>query len=308
MIKDMKFDSLSSRQCSVEKMIDGLRGDQSFASKLAARSLDFHLSDIKNQQNESLELQEQKEVLELRLIGPFVKSGSAPIELISKLLKEIALSIHRAANKIVTGKDSTKTTNTIKDMLNLRFAGISPGSTRVMMTANSAGDLAGNVTHDTFEQLFDILESSSEQDFIGYASNIGSHSLASIHGLISNINKQGLSVKLCWPDSVSGKVREWNGSKANLESFQRKFASIDIRSTETALISGMITVISHHGKLQIQLDDRQEIKASFDKELLSQVSTLNVGNMLTAEFQKVRIGNSKLGLERVSYRLLSLNE
>ncbi|CAH6840797.1 conserved hypothetical protein [Vibrio chagasii] len=307
MIEDMKFDNLSLRQTTVEGMIDVLNGCDSFSSKLAARSLDFHLSDIRNQQEESLELQHQKEVLELRLVGTSVNSGSAPIELVSKLLKELALSVHRAANKIVTGKDSTKTANAIKDMLNLRFAGTVPGSTRVMMTANSVGDLAGNITHDTFEQLFDILESSDEADFIEHASNIGSHSLASVHGLISNINKQGLSFKLSWPDAVNGKIREWDGSRRNLESFQERFTSIDIRSTETARVSGMITVISRHGKLHVQLDDGQEIKSVFSPELLPQIEALNIGSRLTAEFQKIRIGNSKLDVEKISYRLMSIS-
>lgn len=306
MTEDMKFDSLSLRQSTVEGMIDVLSRSDSFSSKLSARSLDFHLSDIRNQQEESLDLGQQKEVLELRLFGASVSSGSAPIELISKLLKELALSVHRAANKVVTGKDSTKTANVIKDMLNLRFAGTVPGSTRVTLTANSVGDLAGNVTRDTFEQLFDILQSSDEEQFIEHASNIGSHSLGSIHGLISNINKQGLSVKLSWPDLSSGQVREWDGSKSNLDAFQQRFTSIDIRSTETARVAGMITLISRHGKLHIQEDDGQEIKTFFSKELLPQIENLNIGSRVRAELQKTKIGNSRLGVEKLSYRLIGL--
>jgi hypothetical protein len=75
------------------------------------------LSDLRNQQQESLDTQSLKEVLEVRLIGASVNSGSAPIEFISKLLKEISLSIHRAANKITTGKNSSKTTSTIRRQL-----------------------------------------------------------------------------------------------------------------------------------------------------------------------------------------------
>lgn len=306
MTENMKFKSLFLRQTAVERMIDALKDRESFASKLAAKSLDFHLSDIRNQQSESLELEEQKEVLELRLVGTTVNSGSAPIELMSKLLKELSLSVHRAANKIVTGKDSTKTAHIIRDILNLRFAGATPGSTRVMLTANSVGDLAGNITHDTFEQLFDILESTDEAEFIEHASNIGSHSLASVYGLISNIHKQGLSVRLSWPDAATGRVRQWDGSRVNLESFQQKFTSIDIRSTETTRETGMITVISRHGKLHIQLDNGQEIRSIFSNELLGEIEALHIGNRLTAEFQKIRIGNSKLGIEKVSYRLMSL--
>lgn len=63
MIDDMKFDCLSSRQSSIESMIDTLKSRDSFASRLAATSLDFHLSDIRNQQQESLDSQSQKEVL-----------------------------------------------------------------------------------------------------------------------------------------------------------------------------------------------------------------------------------------------------
>lgn len=306
MIKDMKFDSLSSRKTAVEGMIDMLNRSDSFSSKLSARSLDFHLSDIRNQQAESLGQVHQKEVLELRLLGTAVNSGSAPIELISKLLKELALSVHRAANKVVTGKDSTKTANAIKDMLNLRFAGIVPGSTRVTLTADSVGDLAGNVTRDTFEQLFDILQSSDEEEFVEHASDIGSHSLASMYGLISNINKQGLSVKLSWPDLSSGKVREWDGSRYNLDTFQKRFTSIDIRSTETTRVSGVITLISTHGKLHIKKDDGQEIKTVFSKELLPEVESLNIGSRVTTELQKTKIGNSKLGVEKLSYRLMRL--
>jgi len=300
----MKFDCLSSRQSHVEELIDTLNKSDSFSSKLASKSLDYHLSDLRNQQQESLDTQSLKEVLEVRLIGASVNSGSAPIEFISKLLKEISLSIHRAANKITTGKNSSKTTSTVKDLLNLRFAGTSPGSTRVVMTADSVGDLAGNITHDTFKELFSILGSSDETDFIEHASNIGSHSLASIHTLITDINKQGLSVKLSWPDSLNGRVRVWDGSKKNIHSFQERFSSIDIRRTETANISGKITLLSQHGKFSLLQDNGEEIKSTYSNDLLAHVQALNIGNRVSATFQKNYIGNSKLKVEKVSYRLL----
>ncbi|MGY5514039.1 hypothetical protein ACXHQ0_23990 [Vibrio antiquarius] len=306
MKNELRFESLAQRQKHAEEMHAALQAEGTFASQLAARSMDFHISDLREQQQESLDKSALKEVIEVRLFGHNVNSGSAPINLISSVLKELGASIQRAATKLTTGKDSSRASAQLKSMLDLRFAGTAPGSTRVLMTANSLGDLAGNITHDTFEELFQVLNSHSDESFIEHAANIGTNATGSIHSLVRLLAKQGLNVEITWPNAQDDCIRRWYASSHELNSFSDKFNAMDIKSTQKLLVKGHVSLLSEHGKLHF-VSEGKEIKSIVPPELIDTIKSLHLGQEFEGEFEVTTIGNSNLDFKKVSYSLSELS-
>lgn len=311
MSNETRFNSLQNRIAGVETLLAQAEQDagyaMDFAAQLSNKSLDYHLSDLKAQVL-GHEVVEAREPLEVRLAGRSVNNGTAPTELISKLLKELSSALHRAVNKITTGHDSQKPSNVIKDMLDLRFADLQPGSSRIFLTAASRGDLAGNITQQTFNDVFDVFESESDEDFIERASIIGSKSLGSFHAFFNEVYSAGLDVEVSWPSLVNHRVRSWKASRVELQRFKDRYTSIDVRNTKFLKVDGVVSLISDSGQFRVRQVDGTEIISTFSPELLGQVLAHgHLGSHVSANFREDSIGNSRLGILKNTYSLVSID-
>ena len=311
MSNETRFNSLQDRIAGVEALLAQAEQDANyatnFAAQLANKSLDYHLSDLKAQAF-GQEVVQVREPLEVRLVGLSVNSGSAPTELISKLLKELSSALHRAVNKITTGNDSQKPSNAIKNMLDLRFAAIKPGSSRIFLTADSRGDLAGNITQQTFNDVFDVFESESDEEFIEKASIIGAKSLGSFHAFFNEVYSAGLDVELSWPSLANHRVRLWKANRLELQKFKDRYTSIDVRNTKLVKLDGIVSLISDSGQFRIRRFDGTEIISTFSPDLLGQVlESGHLGRAVSANFREDSIGNSRLGILKNTYSLISID-
>lgn len=309
MTNDTRFDSLQTRIQGVEAMLaNGANnaGALTFSQRLARTSLDYHLSDLRAQElGFAFQTVAAREPLEVRLIGASVNNGTTPTELISKILKDLSSALHRAVNKITTGNDSQKPSNMIKDMLDLRFSGLQPGSSRIFLSASSSGDLAGNITQQTFNDIFDVFESDSEEAFIEKTAIIGSKSLSNFHGLVNVIYAAGLDLELSWPSQSNHRVRVWRANREELHRFKERCISIDVRDSKTVEHEGHISLVSDTGQLRIRLDDGSEIMSTFGPDLLEQVRAHGVlGQRVRVSLREDSIGNSRLNILKYTYSLL----
>ncbi|SIQ14070.1 hypothetical protein [Marinobacterium stanieri] len=296
---------LAERKTAVEEMLKSLEDKTDFASSLMRSSLDSHLSDVREQLNESETSSDQREVVEMRLSGASVDSGTTPAQLLSNVLKHFNSGIARAAHKIVTGRDSQKTSSAIHELLDLRFYRLQPGSARVTLTASSNGDLAGNTTKETLDQVFNFLESlDSEERFIDQVSNIGLNSLNSFNALANDIAKSSLSVSLNWPDAESGRSHSWRAGKAEFELLKARTKSIDIRRTSVERLDGIVTLVGEKGVLSLRTDAGEEVRARFSEKLLDSVqASCHLGSKITADFDVTTIGNTTVQVQKKSYLL-----
>ncbi|MCV9384871.1 hypothetical protein OE564_22970 [Aeromonas hydrophila] len=309
MSTETRFNSLQRRIEGVEAILARNEADANYATDIAAqlanKSLDYHLSDLKAQAL-GHGLAHVREPLEVRLIGPSVDNGTAPTELVSKILKELSSALHRAVNKITTGNDSQKPSNVIKNMLDLRFTTLQPGSSRIFLTADSRGDLAGNVTQQTFNDVFNVFESESEEEFIETASVIGAKSLGSFHAFINEVYSADLNVELYWPSLSNHRVRCWQATRTELQRFKDRYTSIDVRNSRVVKYDGHVSLVSDSGQLRIRLGDRTEIVSTFSPELLDQVRAHGrLGSEVSASFREDSIGNSHLGILKNTYSLIT---
>ena len=263
---------LNERYRKVEAMIASLADRTDFAAELERNSLDAHLSDLKKQLNCSEAVKSYKEVIQLRLIGAKVADGSAPASIFSGVLKNFTEMVHRAGHLLASGNDSQKVSKFIIENFDIRIANILPGSSKMVLTASSKGDLGGSLTKEAIENIFNMLHSIDDDDenFVNSVSKAGINSLNKLNSIVSLLEKEKIEVDFTWSDPDKGiniyKARYEQYDK--LKSLMKKF---DIRKNYSEDISGSLTMLDKEGSLNVENISGHKYTVYFLNEQLSEV-------------------------------------
>lgn len=298
-----QIDAVAEMLSQQEKLL--ATDPNNFSHKLSSDSLKSQISELEKQLiNEKAK--RDKEVIEIRLKGRLA-DGTIPLEILAKLADGLSGTVLNASYFIQFGQKVKKNkVKEVHDMVNLRLAGISTGSTRLFVTANNAPDLFGrSLAEESLKHSFNLLQSESADELTESASRIGKESVKKLYKFIITISNADMEVDLNW-NSPTNENYSWDGNKQSLLRVAQSLTNIQMSDPETIDFSGELIAISLRGTFEIKLDDKRTIRGEFPNNLLEEIKTLTIGSNYNGKFEKQTIVNMATESEKTYYSLISI--
>lgn len=278
-----------------------------FAYKLAARSIESHLDELSQ-----IELTSQAspdlEMLDFRIIASNLKTGSAPLDLVSKLSEEIRKTLGYAALRLIQGGIGKK--RIPKDLygeLDLRLQGLLPGSSRFVISAASNRDLLNDsLSKGAIERMFAVLSSMGQgEDFLTSVNVIGPSSAKSLREFLKVIKSYSATAEFTWKYS-GDEVLNWSGTKEAIDSVTSALEVTEIIEQEKVLLHGKIELLSKRERIELRIDEGRIIKILYPKNKLPQVSELHLEQEVTLYCQVTETENPLTNESSIFYELLEV--
>jgi len=276
-----------------------------FSHKLSINSLKAQLTELEKQLRIE-KAKRDKEVIEIRLKGR-TANGTLPLEVLAKLADGLSGTVLNASYFIQFGRKMQKSKEKqVHDIVDLRLAGISTGSTKLFITANTAPDLFGrSIAEESLKHSFNLLQSESPDDLTESASKVGKESVKKLYKFLTSISNAELEVDLNW-SSPTNERYEWQGSTQNLLKVAQSLTNIQMSEPEVIEFSGELITISLRGNFEIKSDVKQTIRGTFPNNLLEEIKTLTIGSFYSGKLEKRIIINLATESEKIYYTLLSI--
>jgi carbon monoxide dehydrogenase subunit G len=276
-----------------------------FSHKLSIDSLRAQISGLEKQMVYE-KAKRDKEVIEIRLKGR-TADGTIPLEVLAKLADGLSGTVLNASYFIQFGQKVKKIkVKKVHDIVNLRLAGISTGSTRLFVTANTAPDLFGrSLAEEALKHSFNLLQSESADELTESASKIGKESVRKLYKFITAISNAEMEVDLNWSSPTSENYN-WDGNKQKLLRVAQSLTNIQMSDPETIDFSGELIAISLRGTFEIKLEDKRTIRGEFPNNLIEEIKTLTIGSNYAGKMEKQTIVNMATESEKVYYTLIAI--
>ena len=314
MNRDMNKKTLSidGRISFIKNKVTSLgKSGATFAEKLYQSSLESHLSDLNGIALKEALNHPFRDFLELRLKGSVVDLGTIPLGMLSIFSKQLEGLILKAANKIASGKDQRVPPKSLKQTIDLRLANISHGSTRLGVSFSSGstdnGEMFETTTSKAVSDIFTLLESISDNEFINNISEIGYHSASCLREIINECRDSDITFDISWIGQFSNGNKKVTINKAGIEKLHDRLNTTQVIKPWTERISGELTVLSKYGKFDVVLDDSSRIRVNYPIDKLDEIQKAHkVGSRITFEAEVTEIFNTSMSLTRHNYRLISI--
>ena len=304
--------SIDGRISFIKNKVDSLsKSNSTFADRLYLSSLESHLSDLNG-----IALRESlnhpfRDFLELRLKGAVVDLGTIPLGILATFSRNLEGLILKATNKISSGKDQRSAPNALKQIIDLRLANISHGSTRLGVSFNSNtadnGEMFETTTSKAVNDIFTLLESVSDDDFINKISEIGYNSAISLREIINECRDNDITFDISWTGPFSNGTKKVTVNKSHIDRLHDRLNTTQAVKPRKEKISGELAVLSKYGKFDVLLDDGSKIKVDFPVDKLDEIQqTHKVGSRITLEAEVTEIFNTSMHQTRQNYRLISI--
>jgi hypothetical protein len=278
-----------------------------FAYKLSLSSLKNHISELQEKIKHEKMLR-NIEVVEFSLQGTLAKFGSLPLHILGDLSKNLSAAILLASQHIKQGGTTRgKIPKDIINTLDLRLAGISSGSTKVFITGSTSPDLFGNsLLENSLENTFKLLESETPEKLTESVSTMGIRGVNKIKGLLKTLDKSDLEAEMIW-SSPSQKNYHWIGKKNVILQMANSLDSIKSTEPELFQITGKFVMGSLKGQFEIENKSGESYRGRFPSELVNDIETLHLGQIVEAKIEKNSIVNESTGQEKINYKLVSFD-
>lgn len=242
---------------------------------------------LKNEQIESGLL------MDLRFKG-IRADGSMPLESFLKIFDPLMKAIKSAAFNVLTGKSESRIPDDLKEMLNLKLAGITYGSTRVWLSGSTAVDLTDeSVLATTFNRTFDLLNSDNDH-FYDSLNSIGGVAALQLGEALDEIQKAGFAVDLSWNSDSQQKF--WNGSTDNIARVSYLLSNVKVDAEYDEAIAGEVQSISTTG-IKLRTDEGL-VTIKYPLRLLPIAQSLKVSTHTELNVHTVRyFSQAKRGYE-----------
>ena len=215
--------------------------------------------------------------MDLRFIGP-TANGSISLDSFIKIADPLSRAWKAAAYRIRHGVAVGRIGKEIADILNLKLAGITSGSTRVLVTGNAASDLTGErLLYSTLQQTFRLLTAKNE-DFYDAVDAVGGKAAHHFGDAMREIKNAGLTAEFTW-HSPSGK-QCWVGSLTDIVRIRTLLAEVTQPVAYEEVISGRVAGITDTGKLELRTADGK-VLVRFPLELTEKVQRLAIAKPAT---------------------------
>lgn len=224
------------------------------------------------------------ELLDLRFIGPRA-NGSISLDSFIKISDPLSKAWKAAAFRIRHGVTDGRIGREISDILNLKLAGLAGGSTRVLITGNSASDLSGeSLLQSTLQQTFRLLTANNE-DFYDAVDAVGGKAAHYFGDAMREINFAGMSAEFTW-HSPNGK-HQWRGSSDEITRIRTLLAAVADPITYEEEISGSVSGITDTGRLELRTREGR-VHIRFPLELTEKIQRLSI-----AKSTRLRVSTTK---------------
>lgn len=309
MNENITFKNLNDRISFIRKDVEKLaeRKSNSLADKIIFDSMDSHLSELMAEKVAADNRHPLIDFLELRLKGSEVDHGTIPLEILGTISTNLAALIQRATHKINSGKDSQKVPHDVKSLLNLRLAALSPGSTKLGVTfCTGLAELVETIPSKAVKEIFELLLSDNDTDFINHVAEIGYNSTLSLKKIIDECDKHHLTFEANWAGPFSDGVRS-----ANIDAYKIKYLVSRLDSTNSSKpviskMTGELVLLSKYGKLELDVNG-ERIKATFPLDLLDSIQKKHkIGQIISLIIETVEIYNDRIGLHRRNHAVKSI--
>lgn len=232
--------------------------------------------------------QEAGELIDLRFIGP-TASGSISLDSFIKIADPLTRAWKAAAYRIRHGVATGRVGKEISDILNLKLAGITGGSTRVLVTGNAAADLTGEcLLQSTLQHTFRLLTSQTE-DFYDAVDVVGGKAAHLFGEAIREIKNAGLSAEFTW-HSPSGQ-HSWHGGQGEIARIRLLLADVAQPVTYEEEISGSVARIADTGKLELRTAEGK-VQVRFPLDLTETVQRLSIAKPTTLRVSTTKYRNT----------------
>jgi hypothetical protein len=254
--------------------------------KLTLSSLRAHLNDL-DRQALLMQAEEERALVDLRLIGNQVTNGTIRLALIAKIAAPLAEVLTAAAHK-ARYQDDEKPGSwaMVSSMLDLRLAGLSAGSTRLYLTGNAAEDLTGHSLFDaSMRQLFALLNADQES-FFESVHEMGPRASRAAETLLKVMEAEEVSAELNWT-SVSAQAYHWEGRTDRITQLRAMLEQTEERQTEVVRLRGAISMVSDTTRIHIREDGKTKVtKIKYRRDQLPLIADLTVGRRVVLEVER----------------------
>jgi hypothetical protein len=249
------------------------------------------------------------EVIELRLQGSLAKFGSIPLKVLSDLSRFLCDSLQAASYKHWKGEESLrKFPGQLIDLLDLRLAGLAPGSTRLLISGSTNPDLFGqSLLEKTLVATFDLVNSEDPESFTEAVGGLGSRSARHFRQFLKTLHKNHLQMELSWQKPTS-ELMVWPGSEERINQLWLSLSQTDFIPPERIFLSGEVITLSSKGKgkLEIRTDEGRNFICAISTEAMKEVQRLNLSQRVWCEVEKETIINETTGFEKSFFSLIEI--
>ena len=219
-------------------------------------------NDIKRQLEMAI-ADEAGELVDLRFIGPKA-DGSLPLDVFLKIADPLSKAWKAAAFRLRHGISEGRIGMEISDSLNLKLAGIGPGSTHIYLTGSTAEDTTGeSLLRTTLQQTFRLLGSRNDE-FYDAVDAIGGRAALSFRDAMKAISSAGLSAEFSWRDD--GHLHTWRGTTDELTRIKTLLDAASESDSYEETITGMVSGLFENGRLVLRTDNgKVKIRFALDQ-------------------------------------------
>jgi len=278
-----------------------------FAYKLAARSLESHLDEL-SQIGLTADTSPAFEMLDFRIKAPHLKTGSAPLDLVAKLSEELRKTLGYAALRLMQGGIGRKRIpKDLYEELDLRLAGLLPGSSRFVISAAANRDLLDDgLSKGAIERVFTVLSSMGKgEEFLSSVNLLGPSSAKSLREFLKVIRSHSAEAEFTWKYS-GDEILKWNGNKEAIEAVTSALEVTEIVEQENILLHGKIELLSKRERIELRVDEGKLIKVLYPKNALPMVSELHLEQEVSLYCQVTETENPITNESSIFYELLEI--
>ena len=302
----MSIQKLESKIHETERLTELKRRQSnqgSFALALSIKSLESHLDDLRLQLMHAKQ-QREKEVIELRLIGCEVNNGTVPLDLLANLAKTFSGLISSASAKIKLGQDvSGVIPFEVTQPLNLRFADIGHGSSRLFVTGDCSPDLFGeSLLENSLQGLFDLLNQDLNEGISDQVHYLGLRSTHNLAEFLKVLRKRGIELELSWT-APNERKHSWYGRWDKIQVLEKLLDGFSATNPVDVTIEGIIELISKSGKVDVRTNEGELIKVTYSTKLYSEVRKLRLGDFIRLDCKEITVFNASTQESRNKYSL-----
>lgn len=250
----------------------------------------------------------EKEIIDIRLKGKVATVGKLPLDLLGEFAKNLSDCIIESSRKYQYGhKSSAKIVASIKNIVDLRFDRLVPGSTHILVTGNSSPDLFGNsMIENALINTFELLNVHNDSELMDKSEKYGGAGIKKLNKILSLSINNHLEFDLEW-SSPNLKVFKWEGNSYKIKQLNNSISKIETIIPEEIEISGTLFTQSLKGQIEIKNDENKLFKVQFPMSFLEKIKEYQIGDDFSAVISKNTLKNSVTKEEKTSFELIKIN-
>ena len=277
----------------------------SFAARSTVKNAQQRLEELRAELALQQRLRE-REVVELRLVGPLAQQGRLPLAAFGGLLNALDTTLHEASHFVEYGsRRGAARTSLVKQLLGLRFEQVLPGSSRIFLTGNTAPNLFGeSVLANGLDRTFTLLDAPTNPAMEDAAARVGTRTVAGAKRLADVSLRYGMGFDLRW-QPPAGETRLWSGDAPRLAFLTSRLGRLAEQTPEREAFQGEIIAQSMRGWLDIK-QGRRLHRVTFPLALLEAVRAVPIGSACEGVWLKTTLRNEVTQEPRYQYELESV--